>query len=65
MKIKRLVSFDVLIDIDENNDSIEVLADALGGDIERVAKEEHNVKVECAAIRIDGKQLKFLKGGKS
>ncbi len=57
MNKKRVMSFDLEIILDEDNDSIEVLADALGGDFERTAKLLHEVDVECTRIRIDGKEL--------
>jgi hypothetical protein len=54
---RKKLSFDFIIDIDEENDSVVVLSDALGGDFEEVAKKIHGVDLNCVEIRIDDKVL--------
>jgi hypothetical protein len=55
--MKRLMSFD--FEVDDTNDSIEVLADVLGGDFEKIAKQYHDASINCVEIRIDGAKLDF------
>jgi hypothetical protein len=38
-------------------DCLEVLADALAGDLVQAAREIHKVEAECLSVKVDGKEV--------